>query len=95
MSEQDYQKKIIKYLESEGAYVVKVIAASKKGVPDVIVCYRGHFIGIEVKKPETRNHTSELQKYNIELVKLAGGIAIVACTVDEVRDVINSLKTVQ
>jgi len=34
-SEQDIQRKIIKYLEAKGAYVVKVISASKSGVPDI------------------------------------------------------------
>jgi len=58
MKEQDYQKKIINYLEKNGAYVVKISVASKKGVPDIIACYRGRFLGIEVKTPITRQNTS-------------------------------------
>lgn len=49
MKEQDIQRKIIKYLESVGAYVVKVVASNKSGTPDILACYRGIFLAIEVK----------------------------------------------
>jgi len=78
MKEQDYQKKIVTYLESKGAYVVKVVAASKKGVPDIIACFCGQFIGIEVKTPTTRANTSKLQDYNLKLIKQAEGYSLVA-----------------
>ena len=48
------QSKIKSYLETRGAYVVKVIQASKSGVPDLLVCYKRLFIGIEVKRPSTK-----------------------------------------
>ena len=60
MTEQQIQKKIIKYLEGKGCYVVNGIF-SKKGIPDLIGCYEGIFFGIEVKKPETMNNVSKLQ----------------------------------
>ena len=81
--EQDYQRKIIKYLESVGAYVVKVVAASKKGVPDIIACYKGSFIAIEVKTPLTRHNTTKLQDYNLKKVREAEGYAIVAVEVED------------
>ena len=84
MKEQDYQRKIIKYIESIGGYIVKVISASKKGVPDIICCYKGKFLAIEVKTPTTRRNTSELQKYNLKKVKEAGGLAIVAVEVEDI-----------
>jgi len=85
VKEQDYQKKIVKYLESHGAYVVKVITASKKGVSDILCCYKGRFISIEVKTPTTMNNTSELQKYNLAKVKEASGLSLVACSIEEVE----------
>ena len=85
MKEQDFQKKITKYLESQGAYVVKVITASKKGVPDILACYKGRMIGCEVKTPTTMKNTSELQKYNLAKIKEAGGLSLVACSIEQVE----------
>lgn len=83
MTESDIQHKIIKHLESRGAYVVKIIAASKAGVPDLLACYKGKFIAIEVKKP--KGVVSPLQKVNIETINNIGGIAIVARKLEHVE----------
>lgn len=91
MSEQTIQSNIIKFLEGKDAYVVKVVSASKKGVPDLLACYKGLFIGIEVKTPKTKSNTSMLQKYNLDCIRECGGISMVACSVSEVEDVINTL----
>ncbi len=94
MSEQKYQKKITGAIEYRGGYVVKVIVASKSGVPDILACYKGHFIAIEVKTPTTMNNTSKLQDFNLKKVNDAGGYAIVAWNanvIDELLDEIDAL----
>lgn len=88
-TEQDIQRKILKYLETKHIYVVKVISASKAGVPDILCCYQGKFLAIEVKTPNTRHNTSELQKYNISKIIGAGGKAIVAWDVKQVEEFID------
>ena len=50
------------------------------GLPDIIGCYKGRFIGIEVKDPEGNHPTSELQKKRIREIRQAGGIAFTADT---------------
>lgn len=85
------QSKIKNYLESKGAYVVKVIQATKSGVPDLLVCYKGLFIGIEVKKPSTKNNVSKLQQHNLNLIKLADGVSIVAWELDMVVELLGEL----
>jgi Holliday junction resolvase len=91
MKEQTIQKNIIKYLESQGCYVVKVVAASKAGVPDIIGCYNGVFFGIEVKTPKTKTNVSKLQEYNLNQIKLSGGQSLVAYNVDMVKDFISEI----
>jgi len=91
MKEQQYQSKIVKYLESRGAYVIKVVAASKKGVPDVIACYKGQFIAIEVKTPLTRSNTSKLQEYNLDKISEAGGLSGVAVDIDDINPMLNRI----
>ena len=92
MKEQDIQRKIIKYLESVGAYVVKVVASNKSGTPDILACYRGIFLAVEVKRPETKTNVSELQEYNIKKIKEAGGIAIVSWDLDAVKATIKDIN---
>lgn len=92
MKEQDIQRKIIKYLEGVGAYVVKVVASNKSGTPDILACYRGIFLAVEVKRPETKTNVSELQEYNIKKIKEAGGIAIVSWDLDAVKAVVDDIN---
>lgn len=92
MKEQDIQRKIIKYLESVGAYVVKVVASNKSGTPDILACYRGIFLAIEVKRHETKTNVSELQEYNIKKIKEAGGVAIVSWDLDAVKATIEDIN---
>jgi Holliday junction resolvase len=77
MKESEIQSKIIKKLKANKAYVVKVVQATTKGVPDILACYKGQFIGIEVKKPDTKNNTTALQKHNLLNISAAGGWSMV------------------
>ena len=52
------------------------------GIPDVICCYKGWFIGLECKLPGGK--LTELQKRAIEKINRAGGVA---CRVESVEDV--------
>ena len=52
------------------------------GIPDVICCYKGRFLGLECKLPGGR--LTELQKRAIEKINRAGGVA---CRVESVEDV--------
>ena len=52
------------------------------GVPDIICCYKGRFLGLECKLPGGR--LTELQKRAIEQINRAGGFA---CRVESVEDV--------
>lgn len=90
-TEQQIQKKITTYLESQGCYIVKVISASKAGVPDIIGCYEECFFGIEVKTPGTKNNISKLQEYNLDKIRQAGGHSLVAWNVEQVEDFINGI----
>ena len=89
MTEQAIQKKIIKWLEAQGYYVVKVISANKSGVPDIIACVEGKFVGIEVKRPTTKNNVSALQRKHLDMIEESGGYSTVAWELEQVIDFIN------
>ena len=48
-----------------------LIPAAKKGVPDILGCYKGHFFGVEIKKE--KEALSQEQQGFIRSVYLAGG----------------------
>ena len=82
MTEQELQASIIKYLQAKGAYTVKVVTATKAGVPDIKACLNGQFYGIEVKIGN--NKPSALQIANLKAIDKAGGIGILAYSLDDV-----------
>ena len=54
------------------------------GVPDIIGIFRGRFLGIEVKSKAGRLTTA--QKIFIDEINMAGGIAFVARSIDDVAE---------
>lgn len=90
MSEQQLQAKIIKYIFGIGGYTVKVVTATKSGIPDILACINGKFFAFEVKLPGNKPHA--LQIANIELIKASGGIAAVVYSLEDVMEVIHDLK---
>ena len=57
----------------------------RSGVPDIVVCLKGKFIGIECKA--NGNKPTALQKMNLDNIAAQGGIALV---IDETN--VNELK---
>lgn len=91
MTEQIIQKQIIDLIEKRGGYVVKVITASRVGIPDLLVCFEGHFIGLEVKMPSTRTNVSKLQGYNLQRIIDSGGKSAVVWKVEQVDEILDLL----
>lgn len=85
-SESEIQYEIIKYLESKGYYVIKIVRANKSGVSDLVVCCDGKFIAIEVKAVGRKKTVTELQKFHLDLVRQSGGKAFVADSVWDVME---------
>lgn len=76
--EKNFENKIKAYLDSIGVWHIKYWAGSqftKSGVPDILACINGYFLAIEVKAQSGK--PSELQLWNINKIRGAGGIAIV------------------
>jgi Holliday junction resolvase len=89
--EKKIESQIKGHLRWIGAYVVKHHGSrfSQAGVPDLLVCYKGRFIGIEVKAPDGK--PSELQLHHIEQIKKAGGIGFITDNLKETRDKLNAI----
>lgn len=64
--------------------------AQMRGVPDIVGCWRGHFVGLEVKRPGV-GRVSELQKHRVDQIRGAGGVAAVVYSVDDVKRLLEGL----
>jgi len=62
--ESKYQHKVIKRLEGEGWYVIKLISTNKPGIPDLIAIKPNEVKLIEIKGRKTP--VSKLQEYRIK-----------------------------
>lgn len=84
-------KKIREYIEERGGFVFKVHGGPQMmaGLPDLIACIQGLFIGIEVKQPG-QNPTAR-QQFVHKLIQRSGGVAIVAHSVEEAAEGIERL----
>ena len=70
MSEATHQSKLIKKLEAEGYYVLKLISTNKNGIPDLLALKPDDVKFIEVKGAKTP--VSKLQEYRIKELKKLG-----------------------
>lgn len=76
-AENKLQTKIMNWLKDQGHYAVKVVQATRNGVPDIVGCTSwGQFFAIEVKVEG--NKASKLQEYNLVQIDRRGGIAVLA-----------------
>lgn len=76
--EKNFENRIKKFLQEKGCWFIKYwggAAYTKSGIPDLLICCNGYFIGVEVKA--LKGKPSELQLYNIRKINEACGIAIV------------------
>lgn len=75
--------KIMAALRAQGYFCFKVHGSEfmMAGLPDIIVCAEGLFIGLETKMPGKEKNTSARQDYVHELITAAGGRARVVNSV--------------
>lgn len=97
-SEGALQRKVIAWLESlPGCRVMKIIGGpyQEPGISDLLICYKGRFIAIELKapgriKPGSDYKPSSLVEYRqvdfINSILTAGGIAFVADSLELVKN---------
>src|SRR5690606_7265756 len=94
VSEKTIENRIKRYLDSIGAWYLKVhgSAYQRSGVPDIIACVNGKFVGIEVKKPG--GIVSPLQKAKIKKIQKAGGIAFVVYSFEEAKQHLEKINLI-
>jgi Holliday junction resolvase len=83
MTEQQIQSKVIKKLENNGWYVIKLIRTTKVGIPDLMAIKEGVVKFFEVKRPKV-GVVSEIQKYRIKQLNEHGIEAVIITSEQEI-----------
>lgn len=94
--ESKLSRKIMAELRLEGYFVFKVHGSEymMAGLPDLIVCAEGRYIGLEVKMPLARENVSPIQRMVHSHIENAGGVARVICSPAEALAVVKEVLAV-
>ena len=97
--EKKVKRKIVDILKQYGMYYFYPVTGGygASGVPDIIACYNGRFIGIEVKADLKKNKPTALQQKNLSEIAQHGGVALVidAYNLDHLVDTLETLRCVK
>lgn len=76
-AEKNFENKAKKFLKEKGCWTLKTWSngVQRSGVPDLLVCCNGYFLGVELKAPNGK--PSELQIYNINKIIQTGGFGLI------------------
>ncbi len=93
VTEKWVKTQVTNYLKAKNLYYFYPVASGymSAGVPDIIVCVQGRFVGIECKAG--KNKPTVIQERNIAAIQLNGGVAMVINenNLDHMRMVIDEL----
>jgi len=105
MNEMELVAAILELLQYSGAIAIRInsggvpvenkngsrhfIKLAPPGTADILACFRGRFIAIECKIG--RNKPTPAQSAFLDMVRDAGGAAIVAYSVDDVQNLLTSI----
>lgn len=84
------KKEVIAYLNERGAYFFMPVTGGygRSGVPDIVACLNGKFVGIECKAGD--NQPTALQVKNLKAIRSAGGLSFCVNSVKLLREQLES-----
>ena len=95
------KEKIKAYLKEVGAWYYMPVqnGMGVVGIPDLVCCYKGYFVGIETKAPKKKPTTKAQrwkkatanQQRRLTEIRDAGGYAIVADDLQQAKDLIEEI----
>ncbi len=87
--ESDLSREVLEYLEALPdcfAYKTHGGQYQRSGIPDIILCRRGRFAGVELKVGD--NYPSALQRKTLKEIRESGGMAVTAWDLETVVEMI-------
>lgn len=83
-------RKIQRALEKNGAMAVKIHGGPYQptGLPDIVACVNGCFVGLEVKLPGREKTVTPRQALILKRIEKHGGVAAVVTSVDQALEAV-------
>lgn len=92
MNESTISKNIAKLIRNKGGWARKIAGGPHSaGLPDILACYRGHFIGLETKMPGKEGTLTTNQRLCLDAIKAGGGVAIMVVSTHDVERILNRI----
>ena len=92
--EKNFENKVKGFLKEQGCWQLKTWSngVQRSGVPDLLVCCKGQFVGIELKAQNGK--PSALQIYNLRKIEESGGYGVLLypCDFELLKGFINALN---
>lgn len=82
---------MLKYLKKIGAYTIKTADKFTSGIPDLIICYQGRTIFVEVKT--IKGVVSEIQKYTLSQIAKRDCEAYVVRSLETLKEIVENPET--
>lgn len=94
MTEAELTRKCVLAIRKRGHFATKIHGGPNQpaGLPDIVACIKGHFVGIEMKLPDKRTNLTEKQAKKLNDIKAAGGFAAVCTSVAEVEYICEGIE---
>ena len=75
--EKKVKNKVVRLLKEHGVYYFfpATYGMGRSGVPDIVCCFGGHFVGIECKAG--KNKATPLQLHELAAIRKAGGTTFI------------------
>lgn len=92
IAEHEIQKAVLDMLERNHIYHIRKaqLAGDRKGISDIILCFKGHYIEWEMKD-SLGGIVSPQQVINANWVRNSGGLAYVVSSFDQAIDILQEL----
>lgn len=89
--------KIIDAMRKRGAFVAKVHGGmyQTSGLPDIVACHRGWFVGLEVKRPGRESTVTTLQAKTLDAIDKAQGISAVVSSVEQASHILAKIDKME
>jgi hypothetical protein len=89
------KKKVVTLLKKRGVYYFYPVMGGfgRSGIPDIVCCCKGHFIGIECKAGS--NKPTALQELEMQKIRDVGGTTLVVNedNLNDVEEVLNLIES--
>lgn len=83
--ESDLQRDVIKYLKGHKIYHYRTQMGTMSGLPDIIACVNGFFVGIELKREDGKGKPSAQQLQVKKTIEDSNGLCLIIDSIEELK----------